>query len=136
MCNISREIAIENSTPISGNNISYQIYLRGYPSVLDIYSLANESFTKNPSTLLHSDSGNYSELNFAKYVIKFLGPKGDKFTLAVIMTIIYVVIFLSGVFGNLCTTIVIVKSVYMRNITNYYLVSLALSDTLALVFGK
>uniref|UniRef100_A0A183CXM2 G_PROTEIN_RECEP_F1_2 domain-containing protein n=1 Tax=Gongylonema pulchrum TaxID=637853 RepID=A0A183CXM2_9BILA len=49
--------------------------------------------------------------------------------------IIYVFIFLAGVFGNVCTCAVIASCSFMHSTTNYYLFSLAISDLLILIIG-
>ncbi|CAH0553160.1 unnamed protein product [Brassicogethes aeneus] len=55
--------------------------------------------------------------------------------LVVPFTIIYGIIFVSGVLGNVSTCVVIAKNKSMQTATNYYLFSLALSDMLLLVSG-
>lgn len=52
------------------------------------------------------------------------------------LTIVYLVIFISGVLGNVITCIVISKNKSMHTATNYYLFSLAISDLLVLIAGK
>lgn len=52
------------------------------------------------------------------------------------MTVIYSLIFVSGLVGNLSTCIVIVQNPHMHTATNYYLFNLAVSDLLTLVFGR
>lgn len=49
--------------------------------------------------------------------------------------VIYGLILVLGVFGNVSTCIVIVRNPSMRTPTNYYLFSLAISDLLMLVLG-
>lgn len=49
--------------------------------------------------------------------------------------IIYVLIFVSGIVGNIGTCIVIARNRSMQTATNYYLFSLAISDLLLLVSG-
>ncbi|GBM68398.1 Pyrokinin-1 receptor [Araneus ventricosus] len=51
------------------------------------------------------------------------------------MTIVYSVLFFTGVVGNICTCIVIYRNRYMHTATNYYLFSLAISDLLLLVMS-
>jgi hypothetical protein len=51
------------------------------------------------------------------------------------LSLLYGVIFVAGVVGNVCTCFVIVKHPTMRTATNYYLFSLAVSDLLFLVIG-
>lgn len=54
---------------------------------------------------------------------------------SVLLIIVYVVIFITGVIGNVITCVVIVRNSYMQTATNYYLFSLAVSDLLTLFFG-
>ncbi|XP_041836742.1 neuromedin-U receptor 1 [Melanotaenia boesemani] len=89
--------------------------------------LYNTSLPTNPS-------GNYtidqiSDVN----LFEILGPKRSPFFCPV--TIVYLLIFLTGLTGNLLTCAVIAKHKKMRNPTNFYLVSLAVSDLLVLMFG-
>ncbi|XP_061717291.1 neuropeptides capa receptor-like [Cydia pomonella] len=51
------------------------------------------------------------------------------------ISIVLVVIFLTGVVGNICVCVVIVKHPGLHTATNYYLFSLAVSDLLLLMFG-
>lgn len=52
------------------------------------------------------------------------------------ITIIYVILFITGVLGNFAVCIVIVKNKSMHTATNYYLFSLAVSDLVILLLGK
>lgn len=56
-------------------------------------------------------------------------------SLVVPITIIYSVIFITGVLGNISTCIVIARNKSMHTVTNYFLFSLAVSDMLLLVSG-
>lgn len=51
------------------------------------------------------------------------------------ITVIYSVIFITGVLGNVSTCIVIARNKSMHTVTNYFLFSLAISDMLLLVSG-
>ncbi|XP_013792547.2 pyrokinin-1 receptor-like [Limulus polyphemus] len=73
------------------------------------------------------NTGNESDINF--------GPKRDPLSTAIPMTLIYTVILVSGVVGNICTCVVIARNKYMHTATNYYLFSLAVSDILLLLLG-
>jgi neuromedin U receptor 1 len=64
-----------------------------------------------------------------------LGPRRLELNTLVPITIIYCVIFVTGVVGNVCTAIVIKRNKYMHTATNYYLCNLVLSDMLVLVLG-
>lgn len=56
-------------------------------------------------------------------------------SLVIPFTIIYIIIFIVGVIGNVSTCVVIVKNKGLRTATNYYLFSLACSDMLLLFSG-
>lgn len=54
----------------------------------------------------------------------------------VLLTVIYVIIFITGVLGNVVTCIVIARNKSMHTAVNYYLFSLAVSDLLLLISGE
>lgn len=66
-------------------------------------------------------------------LVELMGERQDPY--AIPMTIVYMIIFLTGIIGNVCTCIVIAKNRYMHTATNYYLFSLAISDLLLLFLG-
>ena len=63
---------------------------------------------------------------------QLLGPRRFELYKVVPITVIYAVIFVTGVVGNVCTAVVIVRHKYMHTATNYYLCNLVLSDLLVL----
>ncbi|XP_072939067.1 pyrokinin-1 receptor-like [Epargyreus clarus] len=63
------------------------------------------------------------------------GPQRDSLYLVVPITILYSLIFVTGVIGNIFTCIVIIRNKSMHTATNYYLFSLAISDLLLLISG-
>ncbi|XP_045533356.1 pyrokinin-1 receptor-like [Pieris brassicae] len=63
------------------------------------------------------------------------GPQRDSLLIVIPITIIYTATFVTGLFGNICTCIVITRNKNMHTATNYYLFSLAISDLLYLVSG-
>ncbi|KAF7202449.1 neuromedin-U receptor 1 [Nothobranchius furzeri] len=67
------------------------------------------------------------------YLEKYLGPRRSPVFLPVCL--VYLVIFLVGVVGNVLTCTVIVRNKVMWTPTNYYLFSLAVSDLLVLLLG-
>lgn len=75
-------------------------------------------------------------LTEAEYLAKVLGPKYLPLKMVIPLTIAYVTIFVTGIFGNVTTCIVIVKNPSMQTATNYYLFSLAISDLTLLVLGE
>ncbi|XP_073991004.1 pyrokinin-1 receptor-like isoform X1 [Rhodnius prolixus] len=63
------------------------------------------------------------------------GAKRDPLFIVIPMTVLYSLIFLTGVIGNVSTCIVIARNRHMHTATNYYLFSLAISDLLLLISG-
>ncbi|XP_072011534.1 neuromedin-U receptor 2-like [Engystomops pustulosus] len=90
---------------------------------------------KSCNWTLNNDTWNSSQSTIVvqKLLFRILGPKMSSFFLPVSLT--YLMIFLTGVAGNLLTCTVIAKHPKMRTPTNLYLFSLAISDLLVLVFG-
>ena len=77
-------------------------------------------------------SYNVSEREYLDYI---MGPRYLPLDVTVPLTIVYLTIFICGIFGNIITCIVIIKNSAMHNATNFYLFSLAVSDLLLLVIG-
>lgn len=63
------------------------------------------------------------------------GPQRDPLFIVLPITIVYSVIFFTGILGNILTCLVIVRNKIMHTATNYYLFSLAISDLLLLISG-
>ncbi|XP_044022658.1 neuromedin-U receptor 2 isoform X2 [Siniperca chuatsi] len=103
-----------------------ELSLQGSPSNVS-------KLSQNTSMPLNA-TGNYTSDQLTEVnLFEILGPKRSPFFLPV--TSVYLVIFLTGLSGNLLTCAVIAKHMKMRNPTNLYLVSLAASDLLVLLFG-
>ncbi|GAB6033020.1 neuromedin U receptor [Chamberlinius hualienensis] len=100
---------------------SNDVFATSYYS--DVYY---ESMTFNVTSLWASESSNVS----------LIQPE-DIFSIykAIPMSVAYVLIFVTGVFGNVCTCIVIARNKHLHTATNYYLFSLAMSDLLLLILG-
>lgn len=91
-------------------------------------------------TTIHYESMNLTELeptssstgspNYYEYPIR-----GSLYNV-IPLTVIYSIIFLTGMLGNIITCIVISRNKTMHTATNYYLFSLAISDLLLLISGK
>ncbi|XP_043283833.1 neuropeptides capa receptor-like [Venturia canescens] len=75
---------------------------------------------------------NFTEDEFLENV---LGPKHLPLKLVLPVTITYVMIFITGVFGNAVTCAVITINPAMQTATNHYLFNLAVSDLMLLVLG-
>ncbi len=69
------------------------------------------------------------------YLANILGPKRQELYKVIPVTVIYCVIFITGIVGNICTCIVIARNKYMQTATNYYLFNLAIADLLVLILG-
>lgn len=68
--------------------------------------------------------------------ISTIDNQRDQISIILPITIIYVIIFVAGVLGNVITCTVISRNKCMQTATNYYLFNLAISDLLLLVSGK
>lgn len=88
---------------------------------LDVYSNDSEDVG---FAVTWNDSNNWSNQ-----------PKRGPLYVVVPVTVLYTLIFVTGVVGNVVTCIVIAKNKYMHTATNYYLFSLAISDLLLLITG-
>ncbi|XP_029660848.1 neuropeptides capa receptor-like isoform X1 [Formica exsecta] len=80
---------------------------------------------------------NITELNISEseYIKLIWGPKHLPLKLVLPITLVYIMIFVTGIFGNVVTCIVIKRNPVMQNATNYYLFNLAISDLLLLILG-
>ncbi|CAG9782614.1 unnamed protein product [Diatraea saccharalis] len=65
-----------------------------------------------------------------------MGPRRLSLHEIVPISVVLLVIFVTGVAGNAAVCVVIVRHPAMHTATNYYLFSLALSDLLLLLFGE
>ncbi|XP_043466372.1 neuropeptides capa receptor-like [Leptopilina heterotoma] len=81
------------------------------------------------------DNLRLENLTEVDYLNRVLGPKNLPLNIAVPLTVAYLIIFITGIFGNITTCMVIIKNSSMQNATNYYLFSLAISDLILLVLG-
>lgn len=75
-------------------------------------------------------------LDVQHYISDKLGPQRLEYDMIIPLSVIYVVVFICGIIGNVLTCIVIIRNSYMHTTTNYYLFSLAVSDIMMLLFGK
>lgn len=64
-----------------------------------------------------------------------LGPRRQELYKVIPVTIVYCVIFVTGVIGNIITCLVVAKNKYMQTATNIYLLNLAVSDLFMLLLG-
>lgn len=64
------------------------------------------------------------------------GPQTLPLETAIPLTVINVLIFISGLLGNIAVCVVIIKHRTLHTATNYYLFNLAVSDLTLLIFGR
>ncbi|KAK9497870.1 hypothetical protein O3M35_003780 [Rhynocoris fuscipes] len=99
------------------------------------YTNLNETISLN---LIFTES-NYEKIleniTLEDYIIFSRGPKYLSLKIVIPITIIYSVLFLSGLVGNIAVCFVIATNISMHTPTNYYLFSLALSDLALLILG-
>lgn len=95
------------------------------------------SFVSTVATALLSSSSNVpvSNLTQLEEAELILGPRRDSLSTVIPMTLVYLMILVTGLFGNICTCTVIMRNKYMHTTVNYYLFSLAVSDLLLLIVG-
>lgn len=74
-------------------------------------------------------------ISLDQYVLERNGLRRQALSKIIPITIVYCILFITGVVGNICTCIVIARNRYMHTATNYYLFNLAISDLLVLVLN-
>ncbi|XP_055636338.1 neuropeptides capa receptor [Toxorhynchites rutilus septentrionalis] len=109
------------------------------------YTLGDANFTSvgNHGSLNESSQPLHpcdpSNVDFQCTVQEFLeyarGPQQMPLTTALLVTVLFVGILVTGVIGNLIVCLVIIRHPSMRTATNYYLFSLAVSDLILLLLG-
>lgn len=128
-----------------GGHVSKQIR----NSFENITTIGNVTFSTSDNGTLgrnatmygyHNSTANPPEIthlfNLEEYMLENYNlPKRGGLTQTIIITIVYGIIFITGLTGNLATCVVIAKNKFMHTATNYYLFNLAVSDILVLVLG-
>ncbi|KAH8259550.1 hypothetical protein KR026_006184 [Drosophila bipectinata] len=109
-------------------------------SFLDLNSsIISDSFGTSSFPVYESETEYYACGTFnctpTEFVEFVLGPQTLQLWKAILITIIFGGIFVTGIIGNLLVCIVIVRHSAMHTATNYYLFSLAVSDLLYLLLG-
>ena len=92
--------------------------------------------TMSPTYDVIMNDTNTSDVDIETLLQETMGPRSRRPAELAVLTIVYCVIFVSGVIGNVSTCIVITRHGYMHTATNYYLFSLAISDVLTLILGE
>lgn len=71
-----------------------------------------------------------------EYINCFRGPQTQELDIAICVTVINAIIFVTGLLGNITVCVVIAKHQALNSPTDYYLLNLAVSDVTLLLFGK
>lgn len=85
---------------------------------------------------MNTSKQNDFSINYSSHPISYDYPVRDSLYIVIPLTVIYSLIFLTGMVGNVITCVVISRNKSMHTATNYYLFSLAVSDLLLLLSGK
>ncbi len=96
---------------------------------------ATQSTTTGSDVIALPHNITQEELEASMNLTLILGPKRQELYLVVPITLVYCLIFVTGIIGNVSTCIVIARNKYMQTATNYYLFNLAVADLLVLVLG-
>jgi hypothetical protein len=89
-----------------------------------------------------SASLDFLEKNLSSVIVDGTSSKNsenlyrDPLSIILPISIIYIIIFIAGILGNVITCVVISTNKTMHTATNYYLFNLAVSDSLILLIGK
>ncbi|XP_014661823.1 PREDICTED: neuropeptides capa receptor-like [Priapulus caudatus] len=98
--------------------------------------VTNDDVSWSPAAPVAPTSGESANVtSIYDHLADKLGPQRDPLTAILPISTLYVIIFITGVLGNVSTCVVIARNRYMHTATNFYLFSLAVSDLLLLVLG-
>jgi len=126
----SSNIASSNSPNISGSS-SIERQQQHHE-----YMIANSTTNgRDEMASLNSDGEEIDYMTPEQEAYDMLGPIRDPMSTVIPMTIVYSVILVTGLVGNIVTCTVISRNKYMHTTVNYYLFSLSISDLLLLMLG-
>ncbi|XP_039295162.1 neuropeptides capa receptor-like [Nilaparvata lugens] len=89
-------------------------------------------YIESKMTTEANGSTNYS---WDEWLMMNRGPKRLNMNIVIPITVVYVVIFATGVIGNIAVCLVIARTRILHTATNFYLASLAMSDLTFLLLG-
>ncbi|KAG5873347.1 hypothetical protein JTB14_017797 [Gonioctena quinquepunctata] len=95
--------------------------------------LTNGNYSDLCANNIHNVS-NSSDVPW-EYIECFRGPQAQDIRVAISVTVINCIIFVTGVLGNVAVSVVIIKARSLNTPTDFYLLNLAVSDITLLLFG-
>ena len=101
-----------------------------------LLSSTSEAIITTPTTTTATSEIFNSTPDDATYIADRLGAKHLPLTTSIPISVVYAIIFVVGVLGNVSTICVILKNKYMHTSTNVYLANLAMSDLLTHLVGE
>jgi hypothetical protein len=96
----------------------------------------NNSISTTQVLIQNQNINTHINLSGLELMEQNMGLRKQSLHFTILMSVTYIVIFLSGFIGNLSTCTFIITNTCMHTITNYYLFSLAVSDLLSLTLGR
>lgn len=97
---------------------------------VDVLLQQSVNSSTESSTLVVSNEEASTTPDIPTYIAQHLGAQHLPLTTIVPISVVYAIIFVLGVLGNVSTICVILKNKYMHTPTNVYLANLAISDLL------
>ncbi|XP_069985397.1 neuromedin-U receptor 2 isoform X1 [Penaeus vannamei] len=82
---------------------------------------------------LNGSRSDEDDLDVQEFIFNNLGPQRLPYRTS--LTVVYVLIAVAGLVGNVLTCLVVLRNLSMRTSTNYYLVNLAVADIITLLFA-
>ena len=70
---------------------------------------------ENDNNTTTNEGGNGTEWNVYSYLNEIFGSRQQPMPILLPITVIYVLLFVTGVFGNVCTCIVIIRNSKLTN---------------------
>lgn len=101
----------------------------------------SEKFDGINSSVLFFFSPNVNNTNVGapdllEATVKTEGGYRDPLSIILPISVCYLIIFVTGILGNVITCVVIAKNRTMHTATNFYLFNLAVSDFFVLIIGE
>lgn len=97
--------------------------------------LTSEFYLFNISSSYYNETTTFNVQSSDGSIISASEIRHDPYYIVIPITLIYGLIFFTGIIGNISTCIVISRNKSMHTATNYYLFSLAVSDFMLLISG-